>query len=344
MGGVIEIGLGNDKQWQRISHRNDLLAFPVSARGHHAFCEFVPFRILGVVFHENPSEYASTYDTVVLEVEEIKEDTSGSVRDIAESDSAPGPNMSSNIKVADLLDLVKGNAKKYIPKPAEKLSDRDTEGNELSTEQQEFFKDSKMRDEQGNLIPMYHGTDTPNFTVFNPEYSDDGISLFFTSNPEVANTYTSLQDQGRDIDPYNLITADSSAEQFNAAQEKAGGGLRVVKITPEWIQQMKTEAEKKATKLFGIANKYADLLAYNNSSKIFNYDIERIKNVTDKGAESLKADDVNALRRAMGSAEQHSFLATDHKGAAREISRLYHSTYSRREAGTVRFPSFFPGI
>lgn len=73
-------------------------------------------------FDNNPEDFASTYDTVVLEVEEIKEDTSGSAGDITSSDIAPGPNMSSTIKVADLLDLVKGKAEKYAPK----LSTRST--------------------------------------------------------------------------------------------------------------------------------------------------------------------------------------------------------------------------
>ena len=204
----------------------------------------------------------------------------------------------------------------------------DSEGKQLSAEQQEFFKDSKVRDDQGRLIPVYHGTNSPNFTVFDPQQSDDHISLFFTSDPDVANTYTQLQDKGRDIDPYNLITKDSTAEQFNAAQERVGGGLRVVKITPEWIQEMKSKAEKSATRLFGLANKYADLLAYNNSTGGFNYDIDRIREITSKGVDKLKPDDINKLRKAMGDAEQHSFFAKDHKGAEKEIRRIYHDNYN----------------
>lgn len=41
----------------------------------------------------------------------------------------------------------------------------DSAGNTLSKQQQEFFKDSKIRDENGNLIPMYHGS-TNEFTIF----------------------------------------------------------------------------------------------------------------------------------------------------------------------------------
>ena len=41
----------------------------------------------------------------------------------------------------------------------------DREGAKLSKRQEEYFKDSKIRDEDGNLIPVYHGTEA-DFTVF----------------------------------------------------------------------------------------------------------------------------------------------------------------------------------
>ena len=63
-----------------------------------------------------------------------------------------------------------------------KKSRRDSEGNELSQKQQEFFKDSKVRDERGNLKVMYHGTPNGTFTVFN-----DGT--YFTENKEYADLY-----------------------------------------------------------------------------------------------------------------------------------------------------------
>ena len=50
---------------------------------------------------------------------------------------------------------------KEIVNPSEtKFSDRDSLGEELSKEQIEFFKDSKARDEDGNLLVLYHGTST----------------------------------------------------------------------------------------------------------------------------------------------------------------------------------------
>ena len=42
---------------------------------------------------------------------------------------------------------------------------QNSEGKKLSKQQQEYFKDSKVRDEEGRLLVVYHGTDT-DFTVF----------------------------------------------------------------------------------------------------------------------------------------------------------------------------------
>lgn len=74
-----------------------------------------------------------------------------------------------------------------------KFSDRDSVGNQLSEEQQEYFKDSKARDEQGRLLVMYHGTSNGGFTVFDAYGSNFGLfgqGLYFTDNPEVAESYT----------------------------------------------------------------------------------------------------------------------------------------------------------
>lgn len=56
----------------------------------------------------------------------------------------------------------------YDPKQKEfvKRYSVDRDGNQLSEEQVEFFKDSKIRDENGRLIPMYHGTNQGDFNVF----------------------------------------------------------------------------------------------------------------------------------------------------------------------------------
>ena len=52
-------------------------------------------------------------------------------------------------------------------------SESDSDGNELSAEQQEFFKDSKVRDEKGRLLAVYHGTEKGGFTIFTNSHSGE---------------------------------------------------------------------------------------------------------------------------------------------------------------------------
>lgn len=71
----------------------------------------------------------------------------------------------------------------------------DNQGRKLSEGQAEYFKDSKIVDDKGRLKIMYHGTENGGFTVFDPEFSDDGISLFFTDDVDVARAYSSTKDE-----------------------------------------------------------------------------------------------------------------------------------------------------
>ena len=49
---------------------------------------------------------------------------------------------------------------------SQKITEEDSLGCILTKEQLDFFKNSKIRDENGNLKVMYHGTQTGGFTVF----------------------------------------------------------------------------------------------------------------------------------------------------------------------------------
>ena len=53
----------------------------------------------------------------------------------------------------------------------------DSEGNTLSEQQQEYFKDSKVRDESGNLLPVYHGS-PKEFFVFDRNRMGKGNDQF----------------------------------------------------------------------------------------------------------------------------------------------------------------------
>lgn len=71
-----------------------------------------------------------------------------------------------------------------------KYSVSDSSGKELTTEQQEYFKDSKMRNDNGDLMVMYHGSQDAGFHVFDAKMSDDDTSFFFVDRNDVAATYS----------------------------------------------------------------------------------------------------------------------------------------------------------
>lgn len=65
-----------------------------------------------------------------------------------------------------------------------KYSQRDSEGNELSKEQQEYFKDSKARDAEGRLQVVYHGARDTGRTVFTRNVT------YFTDDESMADSYS----------------------------------------------------------------------------------------------------------------------------------------------------------
>ena len=91
----------------------------------------------------------------------------------------------------------------------------DSDGNKLTKEQEEYFRNSKMRDENGNLKPMYHGSQNGGFHVFDPDYSDDGTSLFFVDSNRVASSYSGTSET------YAAQTF-KTAEDFNKFFAKIG--------------------------------------------------------------------------------------------------------------------------
>lgn len=69
-----------------------------------------------------------------------------------------------------------------------KFSLKDSDGNELSPEQQEYFKNSKVVDKDGNLLVVYHGSPSK-FTEFSHSFMNTngnahGKGFYFTEDVE----------------------------------------------------------------------------------------------------------------------------------------------------------------
>lgn len=85
------------------------------------------------------------------------------------------------------------------------LPEEDSNGNKLSENQRKFFADSKVVDENGKLLPVYHGTGNNNFTIFDIKKSKStgllGQGFYFTSNLSEA-TEKYAKKNGRVVSAY----------------------------------------------------------------------------------------------------------------------------------------------
>ncbi|MBQ8859627.1 MAG: hypothetical protein IJ012_07590, partial [Clostridia bacterium] len=130
-----------------------------------------------------------------------------------------------------------------------KFSERDSQGNELSEEQQEFFKDSKVRDEKGNLLVVYHGT--PNGahntfrsgSYFTPDaayadkYQNPGASSLSAgktvSNPKIYKVYLNI------TKPFDTRNATERKIFQNEYYRKYGTGAPLAESgLPDWTDGM----------------------------------------------------------------------------------------------------------
>ena len=105
-----------------------------------------------------------------------------------------------------------------------KYSLSDSDGNQLTQEQAEYFKKSKMRDDNGNLKPMYHGTQNGGFHVFDPRHSDDHTSFFFVDNNDVAMSYSGTSETYkaktiRTAEDMNNFLAEIGYDQYEAVEK-----------------------------------------------------------------------------------------------------------------------------
>lgn len=96
------------------------------------------------------------------------------------------------IKKGDFKEKLK--AQLDIRKLPSNTTNTDNQGRTLSKQQQEYFKDSKVRDENGKLLTMYHGT-AQDFTEFTNKFMGKfqgnslGEGYYFTPNKNTADVY-----------------------------------------------------------------------------------------------------------------------------------------------------------
>ncbi len=115
------------------------------------------------------------------------------------------------------------NSSKKPPKKRFALPETDSEGSSLSPEQREFFADTKVLDENGNLMPVYHGTMSGAFTVFDASKAsvegDMGAGFYFSSSYEDVNS--NYEEGGQDLDNKIERLADRIEVEEDISHEEA---------------------------------------------------------------------------------------------------------------------------
>lgn len=166
-------------------------------------------------------------------------------------------------EAADELLKEMGKQPRYSLSVQEADTKTDNTGKELSKGQQEYFKNSKITDENGNLIEVFHTTTeyTHQFNEFNPvgtplyRYGNTAVN-FFTDSQEMSNSYG-----------YNMVTPDTTRiESMEDLSKQLGDRYRV-------------EENNGKYELFD-SNDEKQLDSYKDLMKIFNQEEQDILNKT----------------------------------------------------------------
>ena len=126
-------------------------------------------------------------------LEEVRNDIAEQEKLIAEPFGKQAELDAKRARYTEVMDILNPKEEQSLDSVAEDtvqeqsrayLGDRDSDGNTLTQSQTEYFKDSKARDESGNLLVLYHGTANAGFTVFDPSRGKFGGSWFTTSRKD----------------------------------------------------------------------------------------------------------------------------------------------------------------
>ena len=145
----------------------------------------------------NEGEVLNILNNEIARYEDVKKDFDYATRIVTERFLNGDMNEHISEIAKSIGDTVTNVTKVAILDSDTQFQDRDSTGRELSLEQAEFFKDSKVRDAKGNLLVMYHGTPNGDFNTFrisegahNSLMAQFGAGYYFDSNRDSAKRYT----------------------------------------------------------------------------------------------------------------------------------------------------------
>ena len=160
----------------------------------------------------------------------------------------------------------------------EDLQEVDSEGNPLTKEQVEFFKNSKVRDNQGRLLVCYHGSDADRFDTFDHNFIGDdnksGYGFYFTLGTKLKLKHTS------EYACYINLTNPLTDMETIGKYVRDGEDLRSRGFTQKEI----IDKLSKKYKCDGIINQERGVIAFNPNQ------IKSITNKTPSNSDNINED------------------------------------------------------
>ena len=134
----------------------------------------------------------------------------------------------------------------------------DSDGNELSNQQAEFFAGSKARAGDGRLLKLYHGTMDYGFTVFDNRYSDDRRSFFMTDSLDMAQSYSDTNIVRSAVRGDSDFKGREIADAINRADPGTISGYEQEDIPAviSWDKKEIANASKEAAKFLRVFDDY----------------------------------------------------------------------------------------
>ena len=267
---------------------------------------------------------------------------------------------STTISIADLLEIVNETYSDILPKSVaehfgtprkkSKLGDsvkfslKDSTGRELSPQQAEFFKDSKVRDENGNLLVMYHGTDSyEDFNVFKSGKAGYlGKGMYFSDSESYAKRYATKNGyDGRVYETYLNVKNPLVVTSENPAVEILGEKLAARReknnsFSTTWIKP--SDIKKLVDKGYdGIIWKYGPTIEVSvwNPNQIKNIDNE---NPTDNPDIRYSLKDNKGRELSPAQQEYFKHVSPKLKDEDGNLKRYHHGTSRGDRVGTIFDP------
>lgn len=189
--------------WKQRGYDTAMIAAPITIGGKPYFVGCRVMRRLDVM-----SQRYYIHEVIALEENKLSEAFTSR---FSTEDGVTRASDSSSMKIV-LAEIarIKRDAESSQFNFSENAPTTDSNGRTLTAEQQEYFKDSKVRDENGNLQPVFHGTPSGGFTEF--------------KLPDTLSTLMSAQGAGF------YFTDKRNAEQYTKAVNKSSpvGGSKML--------------------------------------------------------------------------------------------------------------------